>query len=83
MHHFPDLTHTDMASILEVSQQLVSRYVAERIAERKRRATCKTAEVPNIGKIRLSGLGMDQDDEPDVSRRHITEAHNTREQRTS
>lgn len=69
LHHFPDLTHTDMASNLDVSQQLVSRYVAERIAERQRQEARKNAEVPNLGKIKMRGLNFDQDDEPDVYRR--------------
>ncbi|ACL62231.1 hypothetical protein [Methylobacterium nodulans] len=44
--HYKDLTHTDMASILSVSQQLVTRYAGCRSRQRRTRLERKAAEVP-------------------------------------
>lgn len=44
LHHFyPHLSHADIASILDVSQQLVSRYLSERQRERDRLDALKHA----------------------------------------
>lgn len=44
-HFFPKLSHSEMASILDVSQQLVSRYLGERKQERERWKMSKDASL--------------------------------------
>lgn len=62
-HHFPDLTHSEVGIVLEVSQQLVSRYVSERVRERQRKEVSKSKVVLNLGKLQVRGLSTDQTDE--------------------
>lgn len=72
--HFPDLTHTEMAGILNVTQQLVSRYAGVRSRQRLSAIRRKERLLPDLGKVRLGGL----DDEVLASggARYITQAHN-------
>lgn len=68
-HHFPDLSHSEVGSILDVSQQIVSRYVAERIKERRAKLKLRAAMVPDLGKLSQRGLSGDTTYEPSEWRR--------------
>jgi len=64
-HFFPRLSHSEIAGILDVSQQLVSRYLRERQRERERWKAYRDA--PLVEKPWGSaGLRLDQLGEPDV-----------------
>ncbi|MGU3284624.1 hypothetical protein [Methylobacterium mesophilicum] len=74
--HFPALSDTEVASILDVTQQLVSRYARLQERQRQSRRLAKTAELPDLGMVRLSQY---EEDETMASggARSITQAHNT------
>lgn len=72
------LSHTDIAAILDVTQQLVSRYVAKRDHERRIREAQRNAVVVDLGRIKQRALAADQGDDVNGWDRYITEVHNTR-----
>jgi hypothetical protein len=57
---FPDLTHTEMATILDVTQQLVSRYVSLRMRQKASKMQRVSQLLPDLGRVRLS-MGQDDD----------------------
>ncbi|WP_197739347.1 hypothetical protein [Methylobacterium sp. P1-11] len=75
--HFPDLTHTEMASVLDVTQQVVSRYVSIRSRQKASAMLRVSQPLPYLGKVRISML----EDEVLASggARFITQAHNSSE----
>lgn len=52
--HYPVLTHTEMGRILDVTQQLVSRYVSIRSKQRASGLLKKQEPLPDLGKVRVS-----------------------------
>lgn len=60
-HHFPALPHSTMGSILDVTQQLVSRYVTQRETERRAKLARREASVPDLGKLCQRGLNFDRE----------------------
>ncbi|GJE46526.1 hypothetical protein [Methylobacterium soli] len=58
-HHYPDLMHTEMASIINVSQQLVSREVKIRAACRKALEQRKEQPVPILERRVLMSVPYD------------------------
>lgn len=72
---YPDLTHTEMAGILDVTQQLVSRYVDIRSRQRASAERSKSQELPDLGKVRIS-VGYEDDVSASGGVRCITQAHN-------
>jgi hypothetical protein len=73
--HFPDLTHTEMASILDVTQQAVSRYVSIRSRQRTSARMSVEQPLPDLGKVRFSIMPED-DALASGGARFITQAHN-------
>jgi hypothetical protein len=74
--HFPALSDTEVASILDVTQQLVSRYARLQERQRGSKVLMKAATLPDLGKLSLS---LHEDDAALASggARSITQAHNT------
>jgi hypothetical protein len=73
--HFPDLTHTEMASILDVTQQVVSRYVSTRSRQKASARLRVSQPLPDIGKVRPS-MALEGDALASGGARSITQAHN-------
>ncbi|MGX7709357.1 hypothetical protein ACS5PV_31525, partial [Methylobacterium sp. Gmos1] len=74
--HYPDLTHTEMAGILDVTQQLVSRYVNVRSRQKASAERTKSQKPLDLGKMCIS---VEHENEASASggARFITQAHNT------
>ncbi|MCJ8507641.1 hypothetical protein MUU53_06900 [Rhizobium lemnae] len=54
-HFFPKLSHSEIATILDVSQQLVSRYLGERQREKEKWRACREARLKRKpGSLRFS-----------------------------
>jgi hypothetical protein len=61
LDHFKDsLSHTEIAGILDVTQQLVSRYARLHEAQKRSKELRKSAELPDMGKVRFSRYEEDE-----------------------
>ncbi|KQP11126.1 hypothetical protein ASF28_08750 [Methylobacterium sp. Leaf99] len=73
--HFPDLTHAEMAGILDVTQQVVSRYVGIQSRQRSSARQRKERSLPDVCKVR-SSTRHEAEVLASGGARYITEAHN-------
>lgn len=73
--HYPDLTHTEMAGILNVTQQLVSRYVNVRSRQKASAERARSQELPDFGRVRM-WAGREDEVSASGGARCITQAHN-------
>lgn len=71
--HFPDLTHTEMAGILDVTQQVISRYAGVQSRQRSSAMRRKERLLPDLGKVHL--LGLEDEVTASGGARCITQAH--------
>jgi hypothetical protein len=74
-HHFGDLSHVEIGGILDVSQQVVSRYLKLHSTQRKAALLRRGQSAPDLGRVKTL-LSHDEWSYASGGARYITQAHN-------